>query len=279
MWIFAVVLLSVAANDLAVGQTESTDSTAARTGRGGSDSCVAPTASLALDHVIVAVEDLEPAVASYRKTGFTIKPGRPHQNGLFNAHIKFFEGTQLELMSVPGPPTDVIARGYHEFLRDGEGGAFVAFRASDDNVLQVSRRAGVRADSLGSAYVIFPDLPRIFVLRPGRSRITDPDSILTHANGAVGIAEAWLEADEGLADLLLALGARDCGPTKPPRVAGTAARGRAFAVANGRVVLLQTADARRPLVRGVVLRTSGAVPSAAVSADRAHGVWIGFVSP
>ena len=48
---------------------------------------------LRIDHAIIAVLDLEDAVATYREMGFTIKPGRLHKNGLLNSHIKFSDKT------------------------------------------------------------------------------------------------------------------------------------------------------------------------------------------
>ena len=46
-----------------------------------------------LDHVPVAVRDLEAAAADYRRLGFVLKPGRPHANGIRNVHAKFADGT------------------------------------------------------------------------------------------------------------------------------------------------------------------------------------------
>ena len=59
-----------------------------------------------IDHVTVAVRDLESTVQVYRQLGFTLKPGRLHQNGLRNQHIKFPDGSGLELISPPGKAND-----------------------------------------------------------------------------------------------------------------------------------------------------------------------------
>ena len=42
-----------------------------------------------LDHVPIAVGDLDAAAARYRALGFALKPGRPHANGIRNQHAKF----------------------------------------------------------------------------------------------------------------------------------------------------------------------------------------------
>lgn len=52
-----------------------------------------PPAGLHIDHVPIAVRDLASAVVQFRAMGFTIKPGRPHQNGIENASIKFADGS------------------------------------------------------------------------------------------------------------------------------------------------------------------------------------------
>jgi len=52
-----------------------------------------------LDHVPLAVKDLEQAKADFEALGFALKPGRPHDNGLRNAHVKFPDGTEIELIT------------------------------------------------------------------------------------------------------------------------------------------------------------------------------------
>ena len=86
----------------------------------------------------------------------------------------------------------------------------------------------------------------------------DPDSVLSHANGAIGLAGVWLEAGPELAPLLLQLGARACGDSA--QVAGR--WGQRFALANGQVMLLPIAHpAAPPRVIGVALRTASNHPS------------------
>ena len=54
---------------------------------------------LGLDHTPLAVADLDEAAERYRKLGFTLKPGRTHENGIQNRHVKFPDGTEIELIS------------------------------------------------------------------------------------------------------------------------------------------------------------------------------------
>ena len=73
-----------------------------------------------LDHVVIAVADLEAAVAHYRAIGFTVTPGgdHPHRPSR-NALIAFEDGAYLELLGFRAPaPGD---RWYETFEKHGEG--------------------------------------------------------------------------------------------------------------------------------------------------------------
>ena len=83
---------------------------------------------LAVDHVPVAVRQLRDAEREYAALGFTIKPGRLHANGLRNAHIKFADGTSLELITPERGETDAMTRDYAAFLALHEGGAYLSLR-------------------------------------------------------------------------------------------------------------------------------------------------------
>ena len=71
--------------------------------------CIAPESALRLDHVPIAVADLDALAARLTGFGFSAKPGRPHSNGLENLHIPFIDGSALELMTVD-EPGDAVAR-------------------------------------------------------------------------------------------------------------------------------------------------------------------------
>lgn len=81
--------------------------------------------SIALDHVVLAVNDLEATAARYRQLGFALKPGQPHANGIRNQHVKFTNGTELELLTAPAAADDLTTR-YRRHLADGDGPAYLA---------------------------------------------------------------------------------------------------------------------------------------------------------
>src|SRR5687767_7924561 len=81
--------------------------------------------AIGLDHIPVAVRDLEAASATYRALGFSLKPGRPHANGIRNAHVKFPNGAGIELLTVPAA-VDPLSTTYVKMIRAGEGPAFLS---------------------------------------------------------------------------------------------------------------------------------------------------------
>ena len=103
---------------------------------------------IGLDHIPVAVRDLEAASATYRALGVYLKPGRPHANGIRNAHVKFPDGAGIELLTVPAA-VDPLSTKYADMIRAGEGPAFLAFHARDTTpctprCAQAAMRSGTR---------------------------------------------------------------------------------------------------------------------------------------
>jgi catechol 2,3-dioxygenase-like lactoylglutathione lyase family enzyme len=60
-----------------------------------------------IDHLVVAVTDLEQAVTGYRDLGFTVVPGGRHTGiGTYNALIAFQDGSYVELIAFYEPRPD-----------------------------------------------------------------------------------------------------------------------------------------------------------------------------
>jgi catechol 2,3-dioxygenase-like lactoylglutathione lyase family enzyme len=157
---------------------------------------LSPPLVLGIDHVPVAVADLEAAGARYRALGFTLKPGRPHANGIRNLHAKFADGTEIELITAPAA-VDPLTRHYREHLTAGDGPAFLALFASPG--VQVEER-------LAAAGVRVPDY---FFFGPRQASPTDLPEHFAHANSAYAVTRVWLADDDLSAErrLLEALGA------------------------------------------------------------------------
>jgi catechol 2,3-dioxygenase-like lactoylglutathione lyase family enzyme len=150
-----------------------------------------------IDHVPVAVSDLEKAGEQYRTLGFTLKPGRPHDNGIRNVHAKFADGTEIELITAPAA-TDALTRTYREHLKAGDGPAFLALFAPPGNDPERrAKDAGVPVPS----YMFFG---------PRQASPTDRPEHFVHANSAYAVTRVWLAGDDLSAErrLLAALGGR-----------------------------------------------------------------------
>ncbi len=171
---------------------------------------------LRVDHVVIAVHNLEHAVTSYRKMGFTIKPGRFHKNGLFNSHIKFADKTGLELMAVTMEPTDSISNAYSEFLQAGEGGAYIAFSGIKIQAMQTKlHKHNIKHETIRSRlwdYVVFPEesgIDHIFFIENHKSHIEE-EWVYRHDNAVTAIKNIWIEGGPNLDKLLLLFGAYPC---------------------------------------------------------------------
>jgi len=132
--------------------------------------------SIALDHVVLAVNDLDATAARYRALGFTLKPGRPHDNGIRNWHAKFKDGTELELLTAPDAK-DALTTGYRKHLAAGDGPAFMALMA----------KPTAPAESDAPPYIFFG----------GRNASpTDLPEHFAHANTAYSLIAVWLAGSD-----------------------------------------------------------------------------------
>lgn len=210
--------------------------------------CLAPGATAVLHHVILSVPDLDAAAESYRALGFTVKEGRLHANGLLNRHVKLADGSEIELMSLAREPGDDMARRYAGILADGGGGAYAALRAPQAAVLAAAEEVGVAAEPRGvgaNGHVTFldPGLDAVFFFETPMT-VADADSLLTHANGAAALTQAWVEGGEALGRLLVALGGVACDTVRLP----DGREAQRFGVANGSVVVARPGDGRARLL-------------------------------
>jgi hypothetical protein len=241
---------------------------------GAGGPCRATTAP-ALDHTIIAVQDLDAASDTFRRAGFRIKPGRLHANGLLNGHIKFPDGTEIELMTVRGTPGDDMARRYAELLKAGDGGVYVALKLDDIAGAEPEAKSlglGTRRSASGPwrflGFVTPSPAAAVFFTSGGTPAVDDP-AIFQHEPHATALTEVWLEGGDALGDLLRRLGSRSCGEASGP----DGRKGQRWALRNGTLVLVTTAGTDRPRVLGAVLETSGKPPATVRPIPQ---FWIGY---
>jgi catechol 2,3-dioxygenase-like lactoylglutathione lyase family enzyme len=249
-----------------------------RPGVAQSSACQSESAAAHLDHVAIAVRDLASASSLFRDTlGFSLKPGSLHGNGLSNVHVRFADGSALELITAGQGEPDGLSEWYRRFLVDGDGGAFLALRAGPpDSVLD--RLGELAAEALifeGPAFdwVSFPEghpLHPIFFVHV-REHPVDMPGHLRHANGATGLSEVWLESLDLriLAVLLGRFGAKPCGEVEG--IQGLSGIGYGLAGSTLVAVPMETAE-KEPRVPAVILRGDRRLPNV-----RSTGVWMGWV--
>lgn len=224
-----------------------------------SPECAGARSAPALDHVVLVVEDLERASAPFLDHGFRLKNGRLHANNLVNRHIKFRDGSSIELMTLRGEPGDALAGRYADLLAAGEGGVYVALSTGDvEGARHHAASLGLETHRSASGpwkFVGFPDSsPAAAVFfSSGGAPANDADSLVSHRSGARGLAEAWLEGGPELTTLLEKLGARRCGPASLAGVSG-----ERLALSRGAVVVVPRRPGVRPPVLGVVVDSEGA---------------------
>jgi hypothetical protein len=234
--------------------------------------CAAAPGAPALDHAIIVARDVDDMANDFRASGFRIKRGRLHANGLDNRHIKFPDGSGIELMTVRGEGTDAMAKRYVDLMNAGDGGAYVALKVDSvgdaervGDKLELSTR---RSGSGPWQFLGFNAQPVAAVFfMSGDAVVQDADSVFAHEPRVSTLAEVWLEGGEELITLLRSLGAVDCDRMQSPdgRV------GRRLGLRKGSVVIVPMREGQRPRVIGAVLTAKSCV------AERRHPIpsfWI-----
>lgn len=156
-----------------------------------------------LDHVVIAVGDLDRTVQDYRALGFTVQIGGRHPTRTsHNALVVFEDGAYLELIAwlEPGPAD----RWYHVHAKHGDGLMdFALLPEGTAEAIAAAKSRGLVLDGPNDGGRIRPDgrslkwqtarqgsfdlpflcgdvTPREFRVPPGEGR--------RHANGALGVA-------------------------------------------------------------------------------------------
>lgn len=97
--------------------------------------------AFSLDHVVIAVADLDAAISDYRELGFTVYPGGVHHGGVsHNALVIFADGSYFELIAYRQAAPDV--RWWQVLSKVGEG--FVDFALLPQNTERDAEAARAR---------------------------------------------------------------------------------------------------------------------------------------
>jgi catechol 2,3-dioxygenase-like lactoylglutathione lyase family enzyme len=175
-----------------------------------------------LDHVVLAVRDLNAAAADYRELGFTVVPGGAHPGGwTHNALIVLADGSYLELLAPTNPrllddEEALAAPNFLFALAGGEGAVGLALAVDDLGAAVAAmqhRGATIPAPRAGGR--TRPDGVQLEwrTAMPGRSvlpffiedltprdwRVPVSPENARHANGALGIRAITYAAPDSAA--------------------------------------------------------------------------------
>lgn len=166
---------------------------------------------LAVDHLVIAVRDLEAATRDYRDLGFTVVSGGRHTGiGTYNSLIAFRDGSYLELIAFYEPRDD-----HRWWAPLQKGGGLVDFCLQTDDLpgdTAALRRAGIDISEPEKRDRKRPDGKEIrwmFSLARGAHRGVAPFIIADetgrdervprergHANGVTGIGTLTVAVDD-----------------------------------------------------------------------------------
>ena len=224
-----------------------------------------PPALVGINHIPFAVRNLEQAVATYRRLGFTIKPGHLHADGIRNNHVKFTDGAGVELITAPAA-TDELTGIYTKMIAQGDGPGYVSFHSANLEPIEAAARRLPETYSVdGVGILTFSSAPLrwLFMFAGSNRAPTDRPEYFAHPNGANATVGVWIAGteQERQQDLRLfaALGARieRKSVRVPDPLDATVAT-----VANGEVIFL-------PAHRQPICSRSRPTPTKAWSSHRA----------
>jgi hypothetical protein len=246
-----------------------------------------------LDHIPVVVRDLEKAQADFRALGFSIKPGRFHADGIQNAHIKFPDGTEIELITT-AHATDELTSEYMAKMKRGDGPVYFGLYAPNREAVATRFKDLRVAAQDNDGMFTFPatsPLHPLFLSQRNKSP-TDKPEHFAHQNSATRLSALWVRDSPMLQQVLRDLQV-PLTPMRPCTALGISGGTRAL-LPEGDLYLVPSAKenvvAARVEVRSLaeveaVLKANG-VPTKKDSSCgtgavwvppvSAHGIWIEF---
>jgi catechol 2,3-dioxygenase-like lactoylglutathione lyase family enzyme len=217
-----------------------------------------------IDHVAIVVRELEAAIASYSRAGFTVVRGGKHPIGSHNALIAFTDGTYLELIAFFEPKS-----GHPWQAALEHGGGIVDFCMSTDNLaadVDAMRRAGAkignpspltrdRPDGYHLSWVLAIPAPPFngqipFLIKDDTPRDERVPRERSHPNGATGIHTLLIAVnDPGVTSRYYA---RVLGrPGAPVQRMDLEAAGVAFTIGPNELQLLAPKTEKGPLTQWI----------------------------
>lgn len=162
---------------------------------------------LGLDHIPIVVTDLDKAQADFRAMGFAIKPGRLHADGIRNAHVKFLDGSEIELVTATNA-TDELTSEYLARMKTGGGPVYFGLYAPD--LVAVAARLRdlrIAAQDDDGMFTFSPTNPLHPLFLGQRNKTsTDLPEDFAYRNGATRLSALWVRDDPALRKVLSDVG-------------------------------------------------------------------------
>lgn len=171
--------------------------------------------TLVLDHIVVAVDDLNQAVEDYQSLGFRVMKGGRHASGTtHNALVPFSDGTYIELIALTGEPAnDTDVEDFSSFFENGTGAVGYALFTDDlDEDVADMKSRGVPVTPIRHGSRELPDgrmlkwriahvNHNVFPLfiqdeTPRNWRVSDNERRTRHDNGAKSISHLTFIIDD-----------------------------------------------------------------------------------
>jgi catechol 2,3-dioxygenase-like lactoylglutathione lyase family enzyme len=239
-----------------------------------------------IDHVVIAVRDLDQTIADYTTAGFTVTPGGEHANGeTHNALVAFSDGSYFELIAWKNPrPAQPTV--WWERLQVGEGLVDFALRTVDLNAeIERLRAAGMDAPDAQPGGRTRPDGARVewqtLRLDPARYpalpfychstndrglRVPSGPAAV-HENGVTGIDRVFVgvaDLDRSAADYEIVAG---IGFEEHPHDQPAENRWHQFRVGTFTIVLVEPEQADSELAQSIAARGQGPIEVALKSSN------------
>ena len=226
--------------------------------------------------------------------GFAIKPGSFHADGIQNAHVKFPDGTEIELITA-SKAVDELTSEYIAKMKSSEGPVYFGLFAPDFSAVSARLESlPVKPEAESGMFTFPPNSPLhpLFIGQRNKAANDKPE-YFAHKNTAVRLSALWVRDSPELREELQGLGV----PITPIGLCGFegAAKGFRAELPEGDLLLMPskaTVVAARVEVRLLddakqILRSNRIPVKIGEACDKnslwvppsaAHGTWVEFIT-
>ena len=164
-----------------------------------------------IDHINIVVKDLLEAKNYISdKLGFSVKPGKLHENSIDNIFIKFADKSYIELLTAI-KEKDELSKYYFQLAREFPAGTpvYLFLRVNTEEELIILERnilqSGIESvtEDIGYAKLISFDDDDLYnlIIIYYKSPVEDLPKYFTHENSAASLSSVWIDINNS--DLII----------------------------------------------------------------------------